>query len=476
MQAGSAAAAAPVPRGRALEQQLPLPLLARERRRGLEIGARSAAVQPSSRVKTCVDGRLRSVAVRPDASHALQDGRVRRPRRVRPATVEVDRGRRVVNRPLGHRHAALMASTGADGPVALSEAIREARAELDATIEEIRKLPGFKTFLAAPTFEDVAEAASDHPLVYTAPADPGGLALIVKGTRVEHVPLPGLTTELVADRVEAYLGAHDARRHDRRRWVAALDDVTEWLWEAAMGPVLEAARPAPEIVIVAGGLLGLLPLHAAWMPDARAVTGRRYALDLATIRYAPNARALTAARRLAEKTALSTALVIADPQPVRARALEWADVEGAAAAAAFPGRAIVRADREATEAEFRIVAPTRRRAAPRLSRCRAAGRSAGERTAAGGPQLADAPRADRDAAQRAARGAVRLRDIAARHRAARRGRRAADGPAAGRRRERHRVAMGSARLRDRAADGALLRWHPGDVAGGRAAGGATVDA
>src|SRR6266511_462415 len=43
MQAGSAAAAAPVPRGRALEQQLPLRLLARERRRGLEIGARLAS-------------------------------------------------------------------------------------------------------------------------------------------------------------------------------------------------------------------------------------------------------------------------------------------------------------------------------------------------------------------------------------------------------------------------------------------------
>jgi hypothetical protein len=251
----------------------------------------------------------------------------------------------------------MMASAGADGPAALSDEIREARAELDATIEEIRKVQGFETFLAAPTFDDVAEAAREHPLVYIAPADPGGLALIVDGTRVEHVPLPALSTQLVADRVSAYLIAHDARGQDRPRWVAALDDVTAWLWEDAMGPVLDAAKSATEIVIVAGGLLGMLPLHAAWMPDDHAVTGRRYALDLVTIRYSPNARALTAARRLAAETTLSTALVIVDPQPVRARALKWADVEGAAAAAAFPGRAIVRGNHEATEAEFRIVAP-----------------------------------------------------------------------------------------------------------------------
>ena len=35
-----------------------------------------------------------------------------------------------------------------------------------------------------------------------------------------------------------------------------------------MGPVLGHLGQTAELVVVAGGLLGLLPLHAAWTPDS----------------------------------------------------------------------------------------------------------------------------------------------------------------------------------------------------------------
>src|SRR6266540_33487 len=60
--------------------------------------------------------------------------------------------------------------------------IRRARHDLDAVIEEIRQQPGYADFLAAPTFDDISEAAQEYPLVYLAAAEPGGLALIVRGT------------------------------------------------------------------------------------------------------------------------------------------------------------------------------------------------------------------------------------------------------------------------------------------------------
>jgi hypothetical protein len=44
------------------------------------------------------------------------------------------------------------------------DAVRAARADLDAVIEEIRRVDGFEGFLAPPSFDDVAAAARAIPL------------------------------------------------------------------------------------------------------------------------------------------------------------------------------------------------------------------------------------------------------------------------------------------------------------------------
>jgi CHAT domain-containing protein len=236
------------------------------------------------------------------------------------------------------------------------EAIREARRELDAVIQEIQALAGFDTFLAPPRFQDVAAAAAERPLVYAAHAEPGGLALIVREADVVHVPLDELTTGAVRDRVRPYLAAYAAYRADAESglpaWNAELDAITEWLWEVVLEPVLTEADGERELVVIAGGLLGLLPLHAAWTEDSSTASGRRHALDVAVFAYAPNARAVSAARSVAERTTASKALVVVDPQPVSAPALLSARIEGAAAAAAFPSAATVLTAGEATVAGF----------------------------------------------------------------------------------------------------------------------------
>lgn len=225
------------------------------------------------------------------------------------------------------------------------EEIRAARRELDQVVKDIQNVEidgvrEFASFLAPPTMDDIAAAASGPPLVYLAAAELGGVALIVRGTDVEHVPLPLLTAQDLRERVTAYLAAHGDDKDTAPRaavaWRTELDDITRWLWPAVMEPVLLRIPPGGAATLVAGGRLGLLPLHAAWTDDPAGPTGRRYALDHLTLNYVPNARALSAARAMAQGPA-ERLVTVADPlRTPPARPLEYAGTEAAAARAAFP--------------------------------------------------------------------------------------------------------------------------------------------
>ena len=236
------------------------------------------------------------------------------------------------------------------------EAIREARRELDEVIEEIRALPGYGDFLAAPSFDDIAGVARvDHPLVYFAAADLGGLALVVRGDDVAHIPLEAMTADVVRERVGTYLAVYDTYRRaspdDRQAaytaWRQALEEVTAWSW-MAVEPVLNELGGVTQAVFVPGGLLGLLPLHAASTGDSSRAGGRRYALDSLTITYVPNARALAAARRLARRPAERLLTVTDPPHGGDLAPLRFAPVETQLALHALPGAPIQIAPQAAT--------------------------------------------------------------------------------------------------------------------------------
>lgn len=71
-----------------------------------------------------------------------------------------------------------------------------------------------------------------------------------------------------------------------------LERATRWLWGAVVKPLLPHIDSAAPVTVVAGGLLGLLPLHAAWIEDSTRPTGRRYAADVFSLRFAPSTRSL----------------------------------------------------------------------------------------------------------------------------------------------------------------------------------------
>lgn len=231
--------------------------------------------------------------------------------------------------------------------------LRAARQELDDVIDEIREVKGFGEFLTAPDFADVAHVAADIPLVYLAAAEPGGLALVVRGFEVTDLELPALTAEELRTRIEEYRHRYERFRRDQLRsdlradWITSLSDTTRWLWDVAMAPVLDVVGDHAEIALVPCGLLGLLPLHAAWTEDVTTPTGRRYAIDRTAITYTANARALATCRRRAAALSRDRVLTIADPWITSGDRLPFTRPEAAAAARAFPN-ATPLADRDAT--------------------------------------------------------------------------------------------------------------------------------
>ena len=136
-------------------------------------------------------------------------------------------------------------------------------------------MPGFEDFLATPTFDDVARAAGEQPLAYVAAAEHGGLALVVRGEDVTHVDLPELGREPVDTLARRYLDRYAEFRGDpgrnRAGWDATLADTTSWLWARLMEPLLSELAGADAVTLIPGGVLGLLPLHAAWHARLRRV-------------------------------------------------------------------------------------------------------------------------------------------------------------------------------------------------------------
>ncbi len=247
-------------------------------------------------------------------------------------------------------------STGASAPAVSRKQLEACRAQLDEIIEEVRRVPGYENFLTAPTFSQIQAAAAPSPLVYIFTTCVGGLALVVHGDArkpqtppVEAIPLPHLTEpaireklfgKLGADSLGGYLSAYAYRVPDDQatfvQWTNALDEIAHWLWDSVMGPIVEALAgplpptntlertPTPKAVLIPTGLLSLLPLHAAWRSDPASPSGRHYALDDGNWCYAPNARALNAARSRLNDLSGDSLLLVVDPRPVSADSLPFA--------------------------------------------------------------------------------------------------------------------------------------------------------
>ncbi|TQS45600.1 CHAT domain-containing protein [Cryptosporangium phraense] len=194
-------------------------------------------------------------------------------------------------------------STG-DGASASAADSRQELVERYADVmTRIRATPGFADFGLPPPVEKLLAEASEGPIVTFNVGGSRSDALIATPDGVRVVALPDLSQDEAINQVNRF---RDALRLDDQ---SRLGEILEWLWDVAVGPVLEVID-APRVWWATGGLLALLPVHAAGRAD-----GSVSALDLVVSSYTPTIRALAHARRLAARRTgpAGRSLVVAMP-------------------------------------------------------------------------------------------------------------------------------------------------------------------
>jgi len=231
-------------------------------------------------------------------------------------------------------------NTRARSFVELAEELASARQELDRVVQSIRQIAGFENFLALPDWGEVARAVlPDMSLVYLVVTPAGGLALAVHKTdaiSVESIQLDDLTDETLSQWVSKWLEVYshyvkariaygqavreiertlppvseqekkarlqplkEAAAISKKAWFAVVEETTCQMWNALVGPLVGALQKwgYQQATLIPTGLLAFLPLHAAWRLDKDGA--RQYALDDIAFAFAPSARALAYAQRVA---------------------------------------------------------------------------------------------------------------------------------------------------------------------------------
>ncbi|MFF3140930.1 CHAT domain-containing protein [Streptomyces sp. NPDC057927] len=206
--------------------------------------------------------------------------------------------------------------------------------ELTATLEHIRAQEGFASFARPPAVEELRAAAAFGPVVSFNISRHRSDALLLTSDGIEALYLPDLTHDTVVDRIQnfhrALQSVADPRTNPlgRKAAQAELRSVLEWLWDAAAEPVLRclgltyepsAGEMWPRIWWAPGGLLSLLPLHAAGYHTEPNGAGRdnrkrRTVMDRVVSSYTPTIRALHHARRhRTSAPSVSRSLIVAMP-------------------------------------------------------------------------------------------------------------------------------------------------------------------
>ena len=204
--------------------------------------------------------------------------------------------------------------------------------ELATVLEQIRALEGFATFgLPPPSAELLAEAVSGPVVTFNVSAY-GSNALLLTEDGISALELPGLAYDTVASQINSFHRARFAAADsatslpDRIAAQEKLLQILDWLWDVAAGPVLDAlgyrqspppGTAWPRVWWAPGGLLGLLPVHAAGHHSEFLAwdVARRTVIDRVISSYTPTVRALRYARQHTRRDAAlpGRALIVAMP-------------------------------------------------------------------------------------------------------------------------------------------------------------------
>ncbi|MBG0857653.1 CHAT domain-containing protein [Streptomyces spinoverrucosus] len=183
-----------------------------------------------------------------------------------------------------------------------------------AVLDEIRSLgDGFESFGLPPSAPELLCGAEHGPVVVVNVSGYGSSALLLTTDGVSAMALPRLRNDDLHWAVDTFQQALREATTDpdgdrRREAQKKLSGLLEWLWDVVAEPVLlrlghDREPPAgadwPRVWWVPGGLLNLLPLHAAGYHGTRTEPDplRRAVIDRVVSSYAPTVRALRHAQR-----------------------------------------------------------------------------------------------------------------------------------------------------------------------------------
>ncbi|BAY23266.1 tetratricopeptide domain protein [Calothrix sp. NIES-2100] len=232
-------------------------------------------------------------------------------------------------------------------PEALRSQALQLRETLTKIIDQIRQVPGYEDLLAQPSFDDIRQALRPGiPLVYLVTSPAGSLALIVTQKGIDDLWLDDLTENSLGEIFLAWFRAYyDQSQTNRPAWLAAIEQGTRQLWQPLMLPLIKHLQQNnfQQATLIPTGLLSFLPLHAAWVEDSTAPTGKYYALDAIQFTYVPNARSLSTAQEIAQRTVANSILAIDNP----CKDLPNSTREVTAAVATFPQHKVLQHEQAA---------------------------------------------------------------------------------------------------------------------------------
>ncbi|GAB3234423.1 CHAT domain-containing protein [Glycomyces halotolerans] len=250
---------------------------------------------------------------------------------------------------LADRYERIMGELGEDdGAESGLEPERRHRAAegLKRVTAEIRALGGFESFGDAPPVEELLAESAEGPIAALSISGQGSYALIVRPDGIERVELRYATFERAAANVNAYIGAirelyTGTGLLAQRRAQRAVEEVLTWVHEAVTAPVLgrlgfgpSDPEDCPRMWWAPGGLLSLLPLHAAgdYRRENPIITADRvvssYTPTIGQLRYAR--------RRVSEEAARGFAVAMPTTPGDGYTDLPFVEPEVAAVREAFP--------------------------------------------------------------------------------------------------------------------------------------------
>ncbi len=156
----------------------------------------------------------------------------------------------------------------------------------------------------------------DAWIVRLAPGPQSSIALVSPpaAEKVTLIPLAGASEAALEEQLAVFRAGSEQRQTAPEAWHAALDDVAGWLGREVGQALMEVIPAGSEIVVIGGGALGLLPLHASRLPGTTQA-GPQYLLDQIRIRHAPNIASVRLGQPGTGAAHPSRVFLVDDPRP-----------------------------------------------------------------------------------------------------------------------------------------------------------------